>query len=61
MKAKRILKAIKQIRKYCDMHDKCEYCQFLFIGNGTERCALDHFTSVAGQEVIEDAVRRIFR
>ena len=61
MKAKKILKAIKQIRKYCSNRENCKGCQFCFIADDYPECALDYFNSVAGQEVIEDAVRRIFR
>lgn len=63
MKAREILEAVDELCRYCQKHQYkgCKStCLFGFKCNDSLFCALDYFKTQTGQEVIEDAVRRIY-
>ena len=62
MKAKKIIKAFKQVKDYCDkkIEDDCYTCPFHYPCNDREWCAVEEFRCRVGWEAFQIGAKEVF-
>ena len=62
MKAKKIIKALKELKRICEAWRGCEYCPFLTKNNAgfNEHCALSQLYDVRDWKILKREIRRLF-
>ena len=62
MKAKKIIKALKEIKRICEARPGCTYCPFLKKSNTgcNEHCALSQLYDVRDWKILKREIRRLF-
>ena len=62
MKAKKVIKVFRKIRKQCIENDwHCTGCAFGYLGNGSVQCSLATLMSNAGWEAFQIGVKEVFK
>lgn len=60
MKSKKIIKAFKQVRRYCNRR-MCDRCAFAFKANDNHLCGLERFNTTVGWEAFQIGAKEVFK
>ena len=60
MKAKKVIKVLKELKRICVTRRGCTYCPFLCKSGGEEHCAFSQLYGYPEWKQIKKKVRRLF-